>query len=79
MFPGGQQSPKVRAFVDFLVERLNFDADYMFELCDGVGSRCPDAVAALAMAEAMREKHAGLQLVGGSESVDSSEDEAVAA
>jgi hypothetical protein len=27
------QSPKVRAFVDFLVERLNFDANYMEELC----------------------------------------------
>ncbi|MFI4970692.1 MAG: LysR substrate-binding domain-containing protein, partial [Lysobacterales bacterium] len=30
VFPRGQvQSPKVRAFVDFLVERLNFNADYM--------------------------------------------------
>jgi hypothetical protein len=27
------QSPKVRAFVDFLVERLNFDADYMQVIC----------------------------------------------
>lgn len=27
VFPRGQQSPKVRAFVDFLVERLRFDAD----------------------------------------------------
>jgi hypothetical protein len=26
-------SPKVRAFVDFLLERLNFDADYMQVLC----------------------------------------------
>ncbi len=34
VFPGGRmQSPKVRAFVDFLVERLNFDADYMQSLC----------------------------------------------
>ncbi|MBO7941805.1 hypothetical protein JTP77_038810, partial [Streptomyces sp. S9] len=34
VFPRGQvQSPKVRAFVDFLVERLNFDADYMQVLC----------------------------------------------
>jgi DNA-binding transcriptional LysR family regulator len=34
VFPRGQvQSPKIRAFVDFLVERLNFDADYMQELC----------------------------------------------
>ena len=34
VFPRGRvQSPKVRAFVDFLVERLNFDADYMHVLC----------------------------------------------
>jgi len=30
---GSVPSPKVRAFVDFLVERLNFDADYMQVLC----------------------------------------------
>jgi DNA-binding transcriptional LysR family regulator len=34
LFPRGQvTSPKVRAFVDFLVERLNLDADYMESLC----------------------------------------------
>jgi DNA-binding transcriptional LysR family regulator len=34
VFPRGRvASPKVRAFVDFLVERLNFDADYMQMLC----------------------------------------------
>ena len=34
LFPRGQvTSPKVRAFVDFLVERLNLDADYMQTLC----------------------------------------------
>ena len=34
VFPRGPvTSPKVRAFVDFLVERLNFDADYMLMLC----------------------------------------------
>lgn len=34
VFPRGRvQSPKVRSFVDFLVERLNFDADYMHMLC----------------------------------------------
>jgi len=34
VFPRGLvQSPKVRAFVDFLVERLNFDADYMQVMC----------------------------------------------
>lgn len=34
VFLGGKLvSPKVRAFVDFLVERLNFDADYMLSAC----------------------------------------------
>jgi DNA-binding transcriptional LysR family regulator len=34
VFPRGKvQSPKVRAFIDFLVERLNFEADYMQMLC----------------------------------------------
>jgi DNA-binding transcriptional LysR family regulator len=34
VFPRGQaKSPKVRAFVDFLVERLDFDTGYMEELC----------------------------------------------
>ena len=41
VFPRGHvTSPKVRAFVDFLVERLNFDADYMHTLCPD--TRCPD-------------------------------------
>ncbi len=36
LFPRGRvQSPKVRAFVDFLVERLNFDAGYMQSMCPG--------------------------------------------
>lgn len=48
VFPRGQmQSPKVRAFVDFLVERLNFDADYMQELCEDSPIRCPQMLAAL--------------------------------
>jgi len=34
VFPRGHaKSPKVRSFVDFLVQRLNFDTDYMEELC----------------------------------------------
>jgi DNA-binding transcriptional LysR family regulator len=34
VFPRGHgKSPKVRAFVDFLIERVNFDADYMQDLC----------------------------------------------
>lgn len=52
VFPRGQvQSPKVRAFVDFLVERINLEADYMMELCpnrkcEGIPSDAPDALAA---------------------------------
>lgn len=43
VFPRGHaRSPKVRAFVDFLLERLNLDIDYMsahcpYAKCDGVG------------------------------------------
>ena len=34
VFPRGQgKSPKVRAVVDFLIERVKFDADYMEDLC----------------------------------------------
>ena len=34
VFPGGRvQTPKVRAFVDFLVERLDFDSTFMQTLC----------------------------------------------
>jgi hypothetical protein len=38
-------SPKVRAFIDFLVERLSFNADYMHTLC-------PDARACTAGGDA---------------------------
>ncbi|MGY1459386.1 MULTISPECIES: LysR substrate-binding domain-containing protein [unclassified Luteimonas] len=41
VFPRGHvTSPKVRAFVDFLAERLNFDADYMHTLCPN--TRCTE-------------------------------------
>ena len=37
LFPRGQvQSPKVRAFVDFLVERLRVDENYMRVLSDDI-------------------------------------------
>lgn len=64
VFPRGQvQSPKVRAFIDFLVERLSFDADYMKTLCPN--RRHADAVAARATAEAMaRQAGAGIVLAG---------------
>lgn len=52
VFPRGQvQSPKVRAFVDFLVERLNFDADYMHVLCED-GRRFHKLIGAAIEAEA---------------------------
>jgi len=57
VFPRGRvQSPKVRAFVDFLVERLSFDADYMQVLCPDAAARCaaagdPCAVSAEVAAE----------------------------
>ena len=44
VFPRGQvTAPKVRAFVDFLVERLNFEADYMQVLCPDARERCMQA------------------------------------
>ena len=47
VFPRGRvQSPKVRAFVDFLVERLNFDADYMHMLCPDRNPRTAAGAAA---------------------------------
>jgi DNA-binding transcriptional LysR family regulator len=52
LFPRGQvQSPKVRAFVDFLVERLNFDETYMQVFCEDT-ERCQHLSAAAAAAEA---------------------------
>jgi DNA-binding transcriptional LysR family regulator len=42
VFPRGQgKSPKVRAFVDFLVERMTLDADFMEGLCPNL--KCGDA------------------------------------
>lgn len=41
VFPRGRvQSPKVRAFVDFLVERFDYDADYMQMLCPDKRRKC---------------------------------------
>jgi len=56
VFPRGQvQSPKVRAFVDFLIERLNFDTDYVNVLCED-GKRCQQlAAAAVAVEGAMAD------------------------
>ena len=41
VFPRGHvQSPKVRAFVDFLLERLNLEIDYMSEHCPLMEQQC---------------------------------------
>ncbi len=41
VFAGGRLvSPKVRAFVDFLVEKLNFDASYMLAQCPAARAAC---------------------------------------
>ena len=64
VFPRGQvQSPKVRAFVDFLVERLNFDADCMHVLCpDRVPGRKAALFASAALAAcAIRARAAAAQ------------------
>jgi DNA-binding transcriptional LysR family regulator len=53
VFTRGQvPSPKVRAFVDFLVERLNFDADYMQVLCSEKLA-CEASMAELALRQAV--------------------------
>ncbi len=66
VFPRGQvTSPKVRAFVDFLLERLNFDADYMHVLCPDrlrYEKMQQDSAAALA-ADLMRTGSESLPLV----------------
>ncbi len=55
VFPRGHgQSPKVRAFVDFLLERLNLEIDYMSAHCPLMATRCGgerDAEAESARAE----------------------------
>ena len=54
VFPKGRvQSPKVRAFVDFLVERLTFDADYVKTLCPSHRTCGEKPVDADAMASAV--------------------------
>ena len=41
VFPRGHgQSPKVRAFIDFLLERLNLEIDYMSEHCPLMAAQC---------------------------------------
>lgn len=75
VFPGGKvQAPKVRAFVDFLVERLNFDADYMQMLCpnsphgkkaacNGAAGAVPKYLPSAAMVEAAEHVEAEVEEV----------------
>lgn len=56
LFPRGQvTSPKVRAFIDFLVERFNTDADYMQVLCPNARHGCQQEQAGDAEAPAVKE------------------------
>src|SRR3546814_14161501 len=58
LFPRGQvTSPKIRAFVDFLVERQSFDPDSMQVLCPDARARC---IAAKKAAETPTTVHAEL-------------------
>jgi DNA-binding transcriptional LysR family regulator len=55
VFPRGRvQSPKVRAFVDFLVDRFNVDADYMEAVCPTICNARDAAREASAVLEAAR-------------------------
>jgi hypothetical protein len=49
---GRMLSPKVRAFVDFLVERLKFDADYMLMTCPAARAEEAERMAAVERARA---------------------------
>ena len=82
VFPRGQTtSPKVRAFVDFLVERLNFDADYMQVLCPD-RKRFMASQRASKMANAELAKATGkitaAEAIGESDAVEDAEAEALA-
>jgi hypothetical protein len=63
VFPRGRvQSPKVRAFIDFLVDRFDYDADYMQIQCPDTRGECQQAkarAAAAANAELAKAVRAG--------------------
>ncbi|HET6545157.1 MAG TPA: LysR substrate-binding domain-containing protein [Rhodanobacteraceae bacterium] len=62
VFPRGQtRSPKVRAFVDFLLEQLRFDSDYMLASCPTkcAGERRPETVEAILRVGADADAAAG--------------------
>jgi hypothetical protein len=59
---GAAQSPKVRAFVDFLVDPLRFDVDYMHELCPDKKA-CSASKAMASIGSGTIETHAPLPRV----------------
>lgn len=64
VFPRGHvQSPKVRAFVDFLLERLNLEIDYMSLHCP-LAARCETEAATEDAADAVRGDEAELEQAG---------------
>jgi DNA-binding transcriptional LysR family regulator len=74
VFPRGKvQSPKVRAFIDFMVERLNFEADYMQLLCpDYCAKVTADAqtTASAALAASIQAAEAATSVRGSDEEVE---------
>ncbi|MDH7454356.1 LysR substrate-binding domain-containing protein [Luteimonas composti] len=57
VFPRGHgQSPKVRAFIDFLLERLNLEIDYMSQHCPMMAARCEHERAERASLEAAAQE-----------------------
>jgi DNA-binding transcriptional LysR family regulator len=68
VFPRGRvQSPKVRAFIDFLMERFDYDADYMQLQCPDKRRECMQAqsrAADAARAELERATRIGDELAG---------------
>ncbi len=65
VFAGGRLiSPKVRAFVDFLVDKLNFDANYMMAQCPAAKLAAAQARQAQEEAEHAQEAEVELQAEG---------------
>lgn len=64
VFPRGHgQSPKVRAFVDFLLERLNLEIDYMSEHCPLMAAKCEQQAAEADRVEREEDMQAGKRIL----------------
>jgi DNA-binding transcriptional LysR family regulator len=80
VFPRGRViSPKVRAFVDFMVERLNVDADYMELLCPGSKHKRTTDAQLAAPSAAPEARRRLVRVPAGEEEVALAEDRARAA